>query len=44
MGDSDLQARCAYYRAYVVSHHGKFRRAMELTDRSRAIYDTLDRP
>ena len=44
MGDSDLQARCAYYRAYVVSHHGEFRRAMELTDRSRAIYDTLDRP
>ena len=44
MLDSDLQARCAYYRAYVVAHHGEFRRAMELTDRSRAIYDTLDRP
>ena len=44
IGDSDLQARCAYYLAYVVSHHGEFRRAMELTDRSRAIYDTLDRP
>ena len=42
--DSDLQARCSYYLAYVVSHHGEFRRAMELTDRSRAIYDTLDRP
>ena len=43
-GDADLQARCSYYLAYVVSHHGEFRRAMELTDRSRAIYDTLDRP
>ena len=42
--DADLQARCLYYLAYVVSHHGEFRRAMELTDRSRAIYDTLDRP
>ena len=42
--DADLQARCAYYLAYVVSHHGEFRRAMELTDQSRAIYDTLDRP
>ena len=42
--DPDLQARCSYYLAYVVSHHGEFRRAMELTDRSRAIYDTLDRP
>jgi predicted ATPase/DNA-binding SARP family transcriptional activator len=42
--DADLQARCAYYLASVVSHHGEFRRAMELTDRSRAIYDTLDRP
>lgn len=43
-GDADLQARCSYYLAYVVSHHGEFRRAMELTERSRAIYDTLDRP
>ena len=42
--DADLQARCSYYLAYVVSHHGEFRTAMELTDRSRAIYDTLDRP
>jgi predicted ATPase/DNA-binding SARP family transcriptional activator len=42
--DADLQARCLYYLAYVVSHHGEFREAMELTDRSRAIYDTLDRP
>jgi predicted ATPase/DNA-binding SARP family transcriptional activator len=43
-GDPELQARCAYYLAYVVSHHGEFRRALELTDRSRAIYDGLDRP
>ena len=42
--DVDLQARCAYFLAYVVSHHGEFRLAMELTDRSRALYDTLDRP
>ena len=43
-GDPELRARCAYYLAYVVSHHGEFRRAMELTDRSRALYDTLDLP
>jgi predicted ATPase len=42
--DADLQARCLYYLAYVVSHHGDFREAMELTDRSREIYETLDRP
>jgi len=42
--DSDLQARCAYYLAYVVSHHGDFREALALTDRSRATYDALDRP
>ncbi|HEY7812281.1 MAG TPA: BTAD domain-containing putative transcriptional regulator [Nakamurella sp.] len=42
--DVDLQARCAYHLAYVVSHHGEFRRAMELTERSRALYDGLDRP
>ena len=33
--DVDLQARCCYYLAYVVSHDGEFRQAMELTDRSR---------
>ena len=42
--DVDLQARCAYYLAYVVSHDGEFRQALELTDRSRALYDGLDRP
>ncbi|MDP9482439.1 MAG: transcriptional activator domain-containing protein, partial [Chloroflexota bacterium] len=41
--DLDLQARCAYYLAYVVSHHGEFREALALTDRSRAIFDGLDR-
>ena len=40
----DLQARCSYYLAYVVSHSGEFRHAMELTARSTAIYDGLDRP
>jgi hypothetical protein len=44
VGDIDLQGRCSYYLAYVVSHHGQFGRAMELTDRSRALYDGLDRP
>ena len=44
VGDVDLQARCCYYLAYVVSHHGDFQQAMELTDRSRALYDGLDRP
>ena len=42
--DRDLQARCAYYLAYVVSHDGEFRLAMELTERSRALYEGLDRP
>ena len=37
--DVDLQARCCYYLAYVVSHHGEFRHALELTDRSDALYD-----
>jgi len=44
INDVDLQARCCYYLAYVVSHHGEFRQAMELTDRSRRLYDGLDRP
>jgi predicted ATPase len=42
--DVELRARCFYYLAYVVSHHGEFGQAMELTDRSRALYDGLDRP
>jgi predicted ATPase/DNA-binding SARP family transcriptional activator len=41
--DVDLQARCCYYLAYVVSHHGEFQRALDLTDRSRALYAGLDR-
>ncbi len=42
--DVELRARCCYYLAYVVSHHGEFRQAIELTDRSRALYKGLDRP
>src|SRR4029079_14855941 len=42
--DVDLQARCCYYLAYVVSHDGDFRQALELTDRSDALYTGLDRP
>ena len=44
INDVDLQARCCYYLAYVVSHDGEFRRALELTDRSDALYAELDRP
>ena len=42
--DADLQARCCYHLAYVVSHHGEWEHALELTARSRALYDGLDRP
>jgi predicted ATPase/DNA-binding SARP family transcriptional activator len=42
--DVDLQARCCYYLAYVVSHDGDFPQGMQLTARSRALYDQLDRP
>jgi len=42
--DVDLQAQCCYYLAYVVSHHGEWERALELTGRSRELYDGLDRP
>ncbi|HEX5899069.1 MAG TPA: hypothetical protein VFY32_06680, partial [Solirubrobacteraceae bacterium] len=42
--DIDLQARCCYYLAYVVSHHGAFEQAMELTDKASALYDGRDRP
>ena len=38
INDVDLQARCCYYLAYVVSHDGDFRQAIELTDRSDALY------
>jgi predicted ATPase/DNA-binding SARP family transcriptional activator len=44
VGDVELQARCCYYLAYVVSHEGRWHEAGELTDRSQALYDTLDRP
>jgi predicted ATPase/DNA-binding SARP family transcriptional activator len=42
--DQDLQARAAYYLAYVVSHDGDFREGLELTDRSAALLEHLDRP
>ena len=42
--DVDLQARCCYHLAYVVSHDGEWGRAMELTDRSSELYSSLDRP
>jgi predicted ATPase/DNA-binding SARP family transcriptional activator len=43
-GDLDLEARCAYYLAYVESHAGEWEQALALTDRARELYDTLDRP
>ena len=43
-GDPDLQARCLYYLAYVVSHRGHFAQALELTTRCGDLYDALDRP
>ncbi|MEO8693404.1 MAG: BTAD domain-containing putative transcriptional regulator [Acidimicrobiales bacterium] len=42
--DIDLKARSCYYLAYVVSHDGDFQQGMDLTARSRALYDQLDRP
>jgi tetratricopeptide (TPR) repeat protein len=44
LDDDDLRARHCYYLAYVVSHDGDFRQALMLTDRSRQLYDRLDRP
>ena len=44
IGDVDLQARCCYYLAYVVSHHGEFGQALALTDRASVLYAGLDRP
>jgi predicted ATPase len=43
-GDPDLEARCAYYLAYVVSHHGDWEHGLALTARARELYDGLDRP
>ncbi len=34
-----LEARCAYYLAYVVSHRGDWEQGLELTDRARALLD-----
>jgi predicted ATPase len=44
IGDVDLQARCCYHLAYVVSHDGEWSQAMELTDRASTLYAGLDRP
>jgi predicted ATPase/DNA-binding SARP family transcriptional activator len=44
LGDADLQARCSYYLAYVISHRGEWHRALELTDAADARYAGLDRP
>ena len=44
INDVDLQARCCYYLAYVLSHAGDFTQAIGLTDRSDALYAGLDRP
>jgi tetratricopeptide (TPR) repeat protein len=40
----ELQGRCCYHLAYVVSHSGEWEHALELTGRSRALNDGLDRP
>ena len=42
--DRDLRARGGYHLAYVVSHHGDWEHALELTARSKALYAELDRP
>ena len=44
IGDDELRRARCYYLAYVVSHDGQFEEAIELTDRSRALYADLDRP
>lgn len=43
-GDTELRARSCYYLAYVVSHHGDWAHALELTERSARLFDALDRP
>jgi predicted ATPase/DNA-binding SARP family transcriptional activator len=40
----ELEARCAYYLAYIVSHHGDWEHALELTARASGLYEGLDRP
>jgi tetratricopeptide (TPR) repeat protein len=42
--DRELRARADYHLAYVVSHDGAWAEALALTDRSRDVYDGLDRP
>src|SRR5262249_18562262 len=40
--DPELEARCAYYLAYVVSHRGDWEQALELTARARSLCDGHD--
>jgi predicted ATPase len=42
--DDTLSAQCAYYLAYVISHEGRWREALELTDRSAHLLDPLNEP
>ena len=42
--DATCRRAARYHLAYVVSHHGEWEHALELTARSRALYDGLDRP
>jgi predicted ATPase/DNA-binding SARP family transcriptional activator len=42
--DIELRARGAYYLAYIVSHDGEYRAALELTDHSRDLSADLDLP
>ena len=44
IGDVELQARAAYYLAYVVSHHGDFEEGLALTDKSRRLFTGLNHP
>jgi predicted ATPase/DNA-binding SARP family transcriptional activator len=44
INDADLKARSASYLAYVVSHHGAFGHALELTDRSARLHKGTERP
>ena len=41
---STFKPEGCYYLAYVVSHEGDFQLGIELTDRSRTLYNELDQP
>ena len=42
--DVEIRARSSYHLAYVVSHQGEWRRALELTAHAKELYTDLDRP